>query len=104
MHRPALLAGISPSNSTATEEAEMRSAWRVHMGWELPERIPHDLKVRFSADEDDAVIGIPSCCVWSAGGLTVVPATAKSGTAHAILRRLAGTPPCPAAHTILYHA
>ena len=90
LHRPALLAGIKPGCSTAAEEAGLRDAWRLHTGWELPEQIPYIVGVRFSADEDEAVIGVPSCCVWSAGGLAVVPATTRSGTAQAILRRLAG--------------
>ena len=90
LHRPAILAGIKPGCSTSAEEAGLGNAWRLHTGWELPEHIPYIVGVRFSADEDEAVIGVPSCSVWSAGGLAVVPATTRSGTAQAILRRLAG--------------
>ena len=95
LHRPVLLAGVKPGCSTDAEEAGLRDAWRLHTGWELPEQIPHIVEVRFSADEDDAVIGVPSCCVWSAGGLTVAPATTRVGSAQAILRRLAGAPLIP---------
>jgi hypothetical protein len=89
--RPALLAGIEPC---VQNEEEIREAWEMSTGWNLPERLPYYLDVRFSDDEDAPVITVPCCCVWSQSGLIVVPASSKNGQGFAVLQRLASTS-CP---------
>lgn len=85
--RPALLAGIKPA---VENEEQIREMWDMRTGWELPDRLPYFLDLRFSDDEDDPVITVPSCCVWSQSGLNVVPATYKNGNGITIVQQLAG--------------
>ena len=94
--RLALLAGIR-ANPGGAQEMKLRADWLLHAGWELPRSLPHLLDVRFGADEDDAVLSVPSCCVWSSGGLLNNTASAaapcKGGSVHPALRQLASA--CP---------
>lgn len=55
-------------------------------------QLPCFYQVRFSADPDEPVTVVPSCCVWTGNGLNMIPAKVGTDSATLDLQRVAGEP------------
>ena len=84
--------GITTIPATSINASAMSDAGTHEKANRNAVQFPCFYQVRFSADPDEPVAVVPSCCVWTGNGLNMIPAKVGTDSATLDLQRVAGEP------------